>query len=286
MKHSVFTVALDDLTYQELAPILAEEGYDGVEWRVTHPDEEAEMRHLNLHNIEEQAENVKGLCDDLGLDIPALASYETMDKTDRIERLFKLAGLIGAPMVRVWPRLYDRNPHFDDRYRDIIDDLRRTVAMAKDYGLKVTLELHMGTIFPGASDARRIVDNFSPDEVGITFDPGNMVIEGWIEWALCLQILGPYLANVHVKNIGWKQRHDGSWHWKWWPLFGGMVDWSKVIYCLKEIGYDGYLAQEDFSSFRQEMKTYTPDKKAERIEYVRKTLRDNKAYIDELINNE
>ena len=283
MKHSIFTVALEDLAYQDLAPILAQEGYDGVEWRIAHPDEDDQMKHLNLHNIEKQAEKVKKLCDGLNLEIPALASYETMDKTDRIEKLFKLAKLLGAPLVRVWPRLYDRNPHFDVRFRDLVDDLRRTIKIAAEYGVKPILELHMGSIFPGPSDARRIVDNFSPDEIGLTLDPGNMVIEGMIDWSLGVQILGPYLAHVHVKNTGWLKQQDGTWKWEWMAFQEGMVDWAVVIACLKDIGYTGYLSQEDFFSFRAPSAQSPTGKKCERIEYVGKTLRQNKKYLDGLM---
>jgi sugar phosphate isomerase/epimerase len=284
VKHSVFTVALEDLSYEELAPILVQEGYDGVEWRITPPGEDEHMKHLNLHNIEEQAEKVKTLCDRLDLEIPALASYETVDSIDRVKKLFKLASLLGTPLVRVWTRRYDQNPHFDVRFKDLVGDLRRVIPMAKDYGVRPVFELHMGSILPGPSDARRIVDNFSPDEVGLTLDPGNMVIEGLIDWSLAVQILGPYLAHVHVKNTGWVKQQDGTWKWEWMALQEGMVDWARVIACLKDVGYTGYLSQEDFFSFGGASSAQSATgSNHERIEYVRKTLRQNKKYLDSLI---
>ncbi len=73
----------------------------------------------------------------------------------------------------------------------------------------------MGTIHPGPSDARRIADNFSPDDIGFTLDMGNMVIEGLIDYEMGIQILGPYLAHVHVKNTAWFREQDGTWKWKW-----------------------------------------------------------------------
>jgi len=148
VKHSIFTVALEDLSYEEIAHILAEEGYDGVEWRVTHPSENDEMRHLNLRDIEVQAKKVKSLCNSLGLKMPALASYENLDKTNRIEKLFLLASLLNVPLVRVHPRLYKINLHYDARICDLIEDIRNILPLAKKYSIKPVLEIHMGTIFP------------------------------------------------------------------------------------------------------------------------------------------
>jgi len=62
-----------------------------------------------------------------------------------------------------------------------------------------------------------------------------------------------------------------------------MVDWAKVIACLKDVGYTGYLSQEDFFSFSAPSGQPSPAKRTGRIEYVRETLRQNKKYLDSLM---
>lgn len=282
MKHSIFTVALEDLSYEDIAHILAEEGYDGVEWRVTHPREGASLKHLNLYDIEDQARKVKSLCDSLGLKIPALASYENIDKTDRIDKLFSLAKMLGAPLVRVHPRLYETNPHYDIRVNDLVEDIRKILPLARKYSVKPVFELHMGTIIPGPSDARKIVDHFSADEIGIIFDPANMVIEGIIDWKLAVQILGKYLVHVHVKNTGWKKHEDGKWKWEWMPIKEGMVNWEDVISALKSVNYDGYLSQEDFYSFSA-ARPHSAHDKPKLIKYVKRVLNQSKKYLDSMM---
>jgi len=282
MKHSIFTVALEDLSYEEIANILSDEGYDGVEWRVTHPKENEAMKHLNLLDIETQAKKVKSLCNSLGLEMPALASYENLDKTDRIERLFHLANLLGVPFVRIHPRLYETNPHYDIRVSDLVQDIRSILPIAVKYSVKPVLEIHMGTIYPGPSDIRKIVDHFSPEEIGVIIDPGNMVIEGMIDWTLAVQILGQYLVHVHVKNSGWRKHDDDKWKWEWMPLEGGMVNWRDVIQSLKKAGYDGYLSQEDFFSFSVARPQSMKDK-SELTKYIKRILNQNKKYLDNLM---
>jgi len=109
-----------------------------------------------------------------------------------------------------------------------------------------------------------------------------MVIEGMIDWTLAVQILGKYLVHVHVKNTGWKKHDDGKWQWEWMPIDGGMVNWKDVIQALKNAGYDGYLSQEDFFSFKDARPRSIKDK-PELIEYVRGILRRNKKYLDSIM---
>ncbi|MNN87020.1 hypothetical protein D3C81_2045100 [compost metagenome] len=79
-----------------------------------------------------------------------------------------------------------------------------------------------------------------------------MVHEGYENLKMDLELLGPYLAHVHVKNAKWAvsgTRPDGSHAWEssWAPLREGIIDYAKVFGYLKDVGYDGYLGIEDFS---------------------------------------
>jgi sugar phosphate isomerase/epimerase len=66
-------------------------------------------------------------------------------------------------------------------------------------------------------------------------------------------MLGPYLAHVHVKNVAWRPegfREDGSVLWRagWSPLRQGQVDLEAYFAALAAVGYDGWIALEDFST--------------------------------------
>ena len=86
------------------------------------------------------------------------------------------------------------------------------------------------------------------------------------------EILGPYLAHVHVKNAGWisesaEAPREVQWKGVAAPMRKGVVDYADVLRGLKNVGYDGWLSFEDFS---QEMG------QAERV-------RDNLVYIKEVV---
>jgi sugar phosphate isomerase/epimerase len=94
---------------------------------------------------------------------------------------------------------------------------------------------------------------FDPRDVGTIHDAGNMVYEGFEQYRLGLEVLGPYLAHVHLKNARWRQvgrRDDGGAEWQAEaaPLPEGIVDLAALFRALRQVGYDGWISFEDFST--------------------------------------
>jgi sugar phosphate isomerase/epimerase len=74
-----------------------------------------------------------------------------------------------------------------------------------------------------------------------------------------IELLGEYLAHVHVKNSKWELSETteaGVQIWKptWATFKRGFADITKFMQILIEIGYDKYISIEDFSN---EEDTYT-----------------------------
>jgi sugar phosphate isomerase/epimerase len=130
--------------------------------------------------------------------------------------------------------------------------LREAELLCRQYGVKGLIETHHVTIAASASAAYRLVEGFNPDHIGVLYDPGNMVYEGFENYRMGMELLGPYLAHVHVKNAVWRQTgaaEDGAARWAggWSPIKQGIVPWKQVIEDLRAVRYDGYLGVEDFS---------------------------------------
>lgn len=262
MKVSVFTVCMPEYDLGETVQLLSELGYDGVEWRVQRIDPAlaAELpsfwRHnrstVDLETILEQAEAVRDLTRNAGLEIPSLASYVPCSDLKNAERLIRAATIMGAPMVRLGVPRYDRSRPYSELYDQAREDLEGVSRLAAAYGVKVLVEIHMGTIIPSAGLAFRLLEGVDPELVGAIYDPGNMVCEGFEAWRMGMELLGPYLAHVHVKNYCWTPAEEpdarGTLPWapQPAPLPRGMVDWGQVLDDLRAVGYDGYLSLEDF----------------------------------------
>ena len=250
MKKALFTVIFNkDNSPAEIIRIAAQNRMQGVEWRVS-PD-----YHLHWTQSEATIRDIQQQMADNGLTIPAISSYIESNDLPGIKSLFELAHKLNVPLVRILPEKY--NAETPESYPQVFDksrkDLEKVLAITRPYGIKTLLEIHPGRINPSPSSSLRLVEGFDPKEVGIIFDPGNMVVEGFENCRMALELLGPYLAHVHVKNLGWF-REENKWQWKYLPTFDGMADWTAIITLLNKIGYSGWYSLEDFSNRPIELK--------------------------------
>ncbi|MBA2752974.1 MAG: sugar phosphate isomerase/epimerase, partial [Chloroflexia bacterium] len=102
--------------------------------------------------------------------------------------------------------------------------------------------------------------------VGVIHDAGNMVYEGHEQYRLGLEMLGPYLGHVHVKDARWRRDRNG-WQAEAAPLGDGMVDLPRLFAALAHVGYDGWLGVEDFSTDRS-----LPDRLRRNLSRIRAAL--------------
>jgi len=261
MKHSVFTVAMPEYDVPTAAKKLKEWGYDGAEWRVTSVPEpmpevpdfwSANRATVDFDNLPDSAEEARKISEKAGLEIPALATYLSCSDIESVKKGMEAAKIMAAPMLRVGVPGYDGNTNYREVFERGLEDYAKVESLAKEYGLRACVEIHMGNICPSASAAYRFLSNFDPGHVGAILDPGNMIYEGMENWQLGIDVLGEYLAHVHVKNSQWRivsGQPDGNLVWQptWATMRGGMVNWGDVIKALKKAEYPGYLSNEDFS---------------------------------------
>ena len=262
MKHAVFSLILPEFTFAEQAGLLKKLGYDGIEIRVCDIGPEHAGKPfsnwgnhrdpIGPSNIAARAPELKKIADDAGIEIPALAPYTRVTDPEAFKPLAEAASVLKAGVVRVTAPGYDPKTGFEGPFEASIAGLETIEGIARDAGIKAAIEIHHGTIAPSASGVRRILEGFDPEAVGAIVDPGNMIHEGFENWKLGLDILGPYLAHVHVKNALWvlKDRTEGGpfiWEARWSRLREGIGNWKTLMDALRGAGYESWLSLEDFS---------------------------------------
>ncbi|MDQ1236240.1 sugar phosphate isomerase/epimerase [Paenibacillus sp. SORGH_AS306] len=257
MKLSVFTVCTPDLTPEQLITAATQAGIDGIEWRFAAipQDAQAEAPSFWRHNrcsidpehTEPSVSIIKQSVQQHQLESIALVPYLKCGDLDSTHHAFATASQLGASMMRVGVPMYDRSRHYRDLDAEATRYLSSVQELSQQYGIQALIETHHQTIAASASAALRLVEHLDPQYVGVLYDPGNMVHEGYENYRMGLQLLGPYLAHVHVKNAAWIQQ-DQQWQCQWAPILEGIVPWQQIISDLQSVGYDGYLGVEDFSA--------------------------------------
>lgn len=298
MKLSVYTVSMPEYGIEEAAALIKEMGYDAVEWRVDVTEGESPLKAmfanlpeaqkyafrywtdnhatLNVNDIMNECLRAKKVCDELGLEICNLATT-LKGKPEEMENTIAAAAAIGCKTVRGPMATYDpKRPYWEqfDEYRAY---LRECEPLLKKYGVKFLIETHHGMMISSASSALRVLDGFDPEYFGLIYDPGNMVYEGYENYELGFEMMGKYLAHVHVKNAalvpgGEDEFGATKYNQAWVPLKKGSANLFALMKALVKVGYDGVLSVEDFSNEKP-----AREKLEENIVYLKQLLEAAKA---------
>ena len=190
---------------------------------------------------------------DAGLSVPNLGTYIRAHEMDAVERMMEVAKIFKAPSIRVGSAAYDGTKHYNELLKKDIERFTRVQELAKQYRVKALVEIHMGLITPSASAAYRLVSHFSPAHIGLIHDAGNMVYEGYENYKMGVEMLGKYLAHVHVKNsivtsTDKKGPQTKEWKTGFGPFRKGAVNFSLLLKALQSARYDTWLSFEDFST--------------------------------------
>jgi sugar phosphate isomerase/epimerase len=251
-------VGLPDLTPEVAVREIKDAGYDGVEWRVARVPEDVRGEEpsfwgnnlCTLAPTEEDARRARRLSEEAGLEVPGLGTYVGVGDLETAEEAMRFAATAGAPQVRVGAGAPDGRS-YGELFAAASAFLADVEELARTHGVKALVEIHHRTICPSASLAHRLVSAFDPDCVGVILDPGNMAQEGFEDYRIGAELLGPYLAHVHIKNSAFERPAGGGvWEPRWAPLEDGVVDFGLVFEALDHVGYSDWLVMEDFSGVR------------------------------------
>lgn len=273
MKLGAFTTFMPEYTFPEACKLIKSLGYDGVQPRIVpaakeswisanfDPTKPFDPWGNNKGGISEEAffADPKGVlkpATDIGLQISSVASYTSTADMERAVAMAKACGKAGIKNVRISALPMPKEATFDigaylDQCRGTYKEL---VHEAKKVDVRPCIELHMGTVFPSASGVMALLNGISPEDAGVLYDPANMISDGWEVPKVALNVLGPYLAEVHVKNSKWVPdvTENGITRWKTEPadLENGCVNWAEIIAQLKVHSYNGWLVEEGHTSGR------------------------------------
>lgn len=288
MKLSVYTVSLPEYDIEQSVELIREMGYDAVEWRVDSTAgiplsmfpadvDPYTIRYwadnkstLDVNNVMEDCLKAKALCDKAGLEIVNLAG--SIGNEETLEQILEAAAAIGVKTVRGPMTAYTADKPFTEQLQAAREYLIRVEPLLKKHGIKMLLETHHGMITASASATMRLLEGLDPNSFGVIFDPGNMVFEGYEDYAKSFDMLGDYLAHVHVKNAaqnpaGENELGATKYSKDWMPLDKGSADLAYLVECLVKIGYQGALSVEDFSN-----ELPTREKLEQDAVYLRKLL--------------
>jgi sugar phosphate isomerase/epimerase len=126
----------------------------------------------------------------------------------------------------------------DPDRKPFLDTLAKVSDLAKAKGITVGFETGQET----ADLLRRTLDELKCPNLKVNFDPANMILYDKGDPIRAVEILGPDIRSVHVKDAV-RTKVPGAWGDEV-PLGKGEVNIRKFIQTLKKVGYRGALCIE------------------------------------------
>ena len=126
----------------------------------------------------------------------------------------------------------------DPNYAKLTERIRRIARLFAEKGLDLALET-------GQEDAETLkgfLDSLAEANVGVNFDPANMILYGKGDPVAAVKTLMPYLRQVHIKDA---LPTDTPGTWGSEEVVGtGAVDWDAFLTALDEGGFKGAMCIE------------------------------------------
>ncbi len=255
MQISLYTLVTRDFSLEQSLEMAVKAGFPAVDLRQGRTPEDTV--HLSQAVTDAEAEQVRRRVEAAGLHVSGLTTYYCLGKTDREEAAVELAGLrrglalaqiLGARFVRCSGPRQDFGAPYEAARGALRAQVAEIAGEAAQAGVTVTVEQHGGTLFASAGQILDMLRGVGNDYVGIVYDPGNCLSEGYENPKVQVDMLRMLIKAVHVKNGRPKSAEGPS---EYLPcdqvrLDQGLLSWPAIVGYLREIGYEGYLTLEDF----------------------------------------
>lgn len=234
----MFSKMLQEFSVGEAAKRIKALGFDGVDLTVRPgghvlPERVGHDLPVAISAIREQ-----------GLTVPMISTAITRANDPAAESTFAAAahGDIRFLKLGYWNASKGKLLEAIDRARRELDALEK---LAEKYAVTLGIHNHSGPGYVNCQPAVvwMLVRDRDPKRVASYFDPGHAAVEGGSGgWRQDLELLGPSIRMVAVKDFGWKTEPGTPkvvWETQQVPLRDGLVAWPEVFAFLKQIQFKG-----------------------------------------------
>jgi sugar phosphate isomerase/epimerase len=121
----------------------------------------------------------------------------------------------------------------DPDYRKLRQRLEQIAAAFAEKNIDLALETGQET----ASALRDFLERLKCPNLGVNFDPANMILYGKGDPIEAMRVLGPWIKQVHIKDAV-ATRQPGTWGEEV-AAGTGEVDWNAFFATLGELGFQG-----------------------------------------------
>lgn len=236
-RFAVCSIAWRDKAIEDVIPVIAETGYEGIELWGPHIEQYAERRSVD---------DLRRLLDIAGLTVPMISPY--LNLADDVEagletakRYIEYAKRLGAPLIRVFVGGGDSALAKHAVWERTIQALKQVCAWGAERGVAFAFETHQHHLHDTTESTLRLIRQVGSENLGVNLDIHNLFDMGE-DPQLAWRRLLPHVRIMHVKNGRYV---DGKLVYGV-PLASGNMDYAPFLHEVCASNYGAYMSVEWF----------------------------------------
>lgn len=194
---ALFEKTLQFLPYPELAEMLAEIGFDGIEATVRNKG------HIEPARAVDELPACVAALKKHGLTIPVMATSISRADQAHAEATLRTAAKLGIKTYRMAGRGYDPKKPIRAQLDELKPVWRDLADLNKELGITGVYQNHAGSRNIGGPiwDLHYLLEDISPDQLGVAYDIRHAMVEGSSAWPITLRLIQPWVRAYYVKDF-------------------------------------------------------------------------------------
>ncbi len=220
----VFTKCLQFLTYEEIAEVLARQGFDGADLTVRPGGQ------VLPENVETDLPKALQALRKEGIDSDMITTAINDPDDQHTVPILQTMADLGIRYYRMGYMDYDDNKSVVENLDIHKKTFEKLEKLNRKYGVCGNYQNHSGTRVGGPVwDLHHLLKDRDPEFIGVQYDIRHAVAEGGVSWPLGMKLLSKWIRTTDIKDFIWEKDEKGEWQIKNVPLGEGMVDFDKYF---------------------------------------------------------
>jgi len=229
----VFTKCLQFLDYNEMAEVLAKNGFDGADLAVRSGGQ------VLPENVERDLPKAMKALQKAGIGTNMIVTKINNPDDPAARPTFKTMADLGIQYYRMGYMNYDNKISMVQNLENQKLAFGKLEKLNREFGVTGNYQNHSGTRVGGPVwDLYHLLKDRDPDFIGVQYDIRHATVEGGISWPLGMQLLAPWIRTTDIKDFVWEKNEKGQWTVKNVPLGEGMVDFKKYFELYKSLNIE------------------------------------------------
>ena len=229
----LFSKHLQWLDYQEMASVVKQIGFDGVDLTVRPGG------HVLPDNINDDFKKAVSAVRSAGLSVPMMTTG-IRDADDPVtEAILSLASETGIKYYRMGYYAYNDKFSINENLEEYQEQFKKLAELNEKYNIHGAYQNHAGRRVGGPVwDIWHLVNSLNPEYIGCQYDVRHATVEGAFSWPVGFRMLSPFIKTTVIKDFVWL-KVDNKWRAVSVPLGEGMVDFETYFGLIKDYEIEG-----------------------------------------------